>query len=183
VLSFRTGPIGPVLKDGSAARVRSPGMRVRKRLRRVKRLVFLGGLVGGVYALRQAKARRDARTHLGEPATWPPLQVAEPPVAAVGDLVTAADSTGTVAPTPAPEPVTADEPVAALGDLATEAPVTWVAPDETGGCPLTHPVKANGNSGIFHVPGGQFYDRTRAERCYADAAAAEADGYRAAKGS
>jgi hypothetical protein len=158
-------------------------MRVRKRLRRVKRLVVLGGLVGGAYALRQAKAKRAARTHLGGPATWPPLQVAEPPVAAVGDLVTAAESAGAVAPTSTREPVAADEPVAALGDLATAAAVTWVAPDDAGGCPLTHPVKANGNSRIFHVPGGQFYDRTRAERCYVDAAAAEADGYRAAKGS
>ena len=50
-----------------------------------------------------------------------------------------------------------------------------------GACPVTHPVKAKVGSGIYHLPGGQFYDRTRAERCYADAAAAEADGYRAAK--
>ncbi len=57
------------------------------------------------------------------------------------------------------------------------------SPEDGGGCPLSHPVKANGNSGIYHVPGGQFYERTRAERCYVDAAAAEADGYRAAKGS
>ena len=54
---------------------------------------------------------------------------------------------------------------------------------ERGACPLTHPVKANANSGIYHVPGGQFYERTKAERCYVDAAAAEADGYRAAKHS
>ena len=158
-------------------------MRVRKWLRRVKRLVYLGGLVGGVYAVRQAKARRDARTNLGEPATWPPLQVADPPVAAVGDLVTAAEPAATADAPPQPEPVTADEPVAPVGDLAADDAVAWLAPDDGGGCPLSHPVKANGSSGIFHVPGGQFYDRTRAERCYVDAAAAEADGYRAAKGS
>jgi len=46
---------------------------------------------------------------------------------------------------------------------------------------VTHPVKVNANSGIYHVPGGQFYERTKAERCYVDAAAAEADGYRAAR--
>ena len=52
---------------------------------------------------------------------------------------------------------------------------------ENGACPPTHPVKVKTTSGIYHVPGGQFYDRTRPDRCYVDAAAAEADGYRAAK--
>jgi hypothetical protein len=42
-------------------------------------------------------------------------------------------------------------------------------------------VKANDNSGIYHVPGGRFYDRTVAERCYANADDALADGYRPAK--
>ncbi len=64
----------------------------------------------------------------------------------------------------------------------SDAEVPWVSPLD-GVCPLTHPVKANDNSGIYHVPGGRFYDRTQAERCYRDAATAEADGYRAAKGS
>ena len=40
------------------------------------------------------------------------------------------------------------------------------------------PIKANDNSGIFHVPGGRFYDRTVPERCYAERRDAEADGYR-----
>lgn len=57
----------------------------------------------------------------------------------------------------------------------------WVEPNADGSCPSTHPIKANDNSGIFHVPGGRFYDRTKAERCYATAEAAAADGYRAAK--
>ena len=47
--------------------------------------------------------------------------------------------------------------------------------------PEHHPVKAKLASGIFHVPGGQSYDRTLPDRCYVDAAAAEADGFRAAK--
>ena len=42
-------------------------------------------------------------------------------------------------------------------------------------------MKANDNSKIFHVPGGRFYARTVAERCYADAQDAVADGYRPAK--
>ena len=38
-------------------------------------------------------------------------------------------------------------------------------------------------SGIFHVPGGQNYERTHADRCYTDPSAAEADGLRRAKRS
>ncbi len=57
---------------------------------------------------------------------------------------------------------------------------SWCAPVD-GACPSTHPVKAKEGSGIFHVPGGQSYDRTVPDRCYVDAAAAEADGFRAAK--
>ena len=51
----------------------------------------------------------------------------------------------------------------------------------TASAPDGYPVKANDNSGIFHTPGGRFYDRTVAERCYADAEDAIADGYRPAK--
>ena len=54
-------------------------------------------------------------------------------------------------------------------------------PPVDGACPDGYPIKANDNSGIFHVPGGRFYERTVPERCYADAADAEADGYRRAK--
>jgi hypothetical protein len=50
-----------------------------------------------------------------------------------------------------------------------------------GACPASHPVKAKLASGIYHVPGGFSYDRTRPDRCYHDAQAAEADGLRAAK--
>ncbi len=54
-------------------------------------------------------------------------------------------------------------------------------PPVDGQCPDGYPIKANDNSGIFHVPGGRFYERTVPERCYADAHDAEADGYRRAK--
>jgi hypothetical protein len=42
-------------------------------------------------------------------------------------------------------------------------------------------VKAKLGSGIFHVPGGASYERTKADRCYCDADAAQRDGLRAAK--
>src|SRR4051812_16334875 len=48
-----------------------------------------------------------------------------------------------------------------------------VEPDDDGACPVTHPVKAKRTSGIYHVPGGGNYERTKADRCYVDGAAAE----------
>lgn len=73
---------------------------------------------------------------------------------------------------------------------ATPAPVTmaprsnddrrWVEPID-GACPPGYPIKANDNSGIYHVPGGRFYERTVPERCYASEADAVADGYRRSK--
>jgi micrococcal nuclease len=57
---------------------------------------------------------------------------------------------------------------------------TWVVA-VNGDCPDGYPVKANANSGIFHVLGGRFYARTVADRCYANADDALADGYRPAK--
>lgn len=56
-----------------------------------------------------------------------------------------------------------------------------MAPDFDGNCPDTHPVKVKQASGIYHVPGGLSYDRTTPDRCYRDAAAAEADGFRPSK--
>ncbi len=72
----------------------------------------------------------------------------------------------------------APTPAAAAG--FAEAQANWVAPVDSA-CPDGYPIKANDNSGIFHVPGGRFYDRTVPERCYADDADAEADGYRRSK--
>lgn len=57
----------------------------------------------------------------------------------------------------------------------------WVEPDEDGSCPASHPVKAKVESGIFHVPEGRHYERTKADRCYQDASRAEADGLRRSK--
>ena len=56
----------------------------------------------------------------------------------------------------------------------------WVAPND-GQCPTGYPIKVNEGSGIYHVPGGRFYARTAADRCYATAEDATADGYRPAK--
>lgn len=101
-------------------------------------------------------------------------------------------STGTAPtppPAPAPAPSPAPAPVAAVAPAAPEvepeapAPDTeaaWVDPVD-GGCPEGYPVKAKLSSGIFHVPGGLAYDRTKPDRCYRTADDALADGLRAAK--
>lgn len=71
-------------------------------------------------------------------------------------------------------------PEAASTPEPQEAAARWVDPVE-GGCPDGYPIKANVRSGIYHVPGGLSYERTIASRCYVDAGAAEADGYRRAR--
>lgn len=66
-----------------------------------------------------------------------------------------------------------------VGDAAPGAP-PWIEASD-GTCPATHPVKAKLTSGIYHVPGGANYERTRADRCYPTADAAATDGLRPAK--
>ena len=105
------------------------------------------------------------KQHAAAPAeapTWPPV---DPPATNFASLP--------VEPPPAEQ--------AGGAEAATEsASASWVPPID-GNCPEGYPIKANDNSGIYHVPGGRFYDRTVPERCYARADEAEADGYRAAK--
>jgi len=79
---------------------------------------------------------------------------------------------------PAPAPTPKPKPIKAAKKKTIEA---WVEPNGSGACPKSHPVKAKMSSGIFHVPGGQNYDRTNPDRCYVDADAAQADGLRQSK--
>jgi hypothetical protein len=48
-------------------------------------------------------------------------------------------------------------------------------------CPATYPNKGNRASIFFHLPGGDFYDATRTEECFASPSDAEAAGYRASQ--
>lgn len=82
------------------------------------------------------------------------------------------------APAAVTEPEVSGVPVAASDPAATAG---WVEPDADGECPPGFPIKAKMSSKIFHSPGQLNYDRTTPDRCYADAAGAEADGLRAAK--
>ena len=119
----------------------------------LRRTFFLLIIAVGVGATATWWRRRSDTPMPAAPPEWPPLRP-------VPDALSA---------TPSPD--------------STPAPTgaTWVAPDPDGSAPASHPVKAKDSSGIFHVPGGRFYDRTKADRCYATAAAAEADGYRPSK--
>jgi hypothetical protein len=78
------------------------------------------------------------------------------------------------------DPATAAPPIARAVPDPDAPSDAWVEPT-AGVCPATHPVKAKLASKIFHLPGMANYERTKPDRCYADAATAEADGLRQAK--
>ena len=127
-------------------------------LRRLILFAILGAAVAA--AVRALRGRPAVTAPADAGPTWPPLD--------------------TAAPSP-PEP--ANVATVATAPAVTEAMSerrSWVEPVD-GTCPSGYPVKANNSSRIYHVPGGQFYERTVPERCYTDAHAAEADGYRAAR--
>jgi hypothetical protein len=122
-----------------------------------KRLLGAGVLAGAAYAVWRALDERARASQLewqSQPFPAPPRPVVREPVPASNER-------------PSPP-----------GTAASESP--WVPPDGDH-CPSSHPLKAKLASGIYHAPGGQMYDRTVPDRCYRDAAAAEADGLRASK--
>src|SRR5260370_2923347 len=61
-----------------------------------------------------------------------------------------------------------------------------VPPRDAWTCPASQPIKGNfttysGERCIYHVPGGQFYDKTKPERCYAPGEEPPQDGRRRSK--
>jgi hypothetical protein len=122
------------------------------------------GVVGGaIYAAwRASRARMPAATTGG---SWEPAPFPFPPIPRPSVIRP---------PAPRPAPAVGTEPGTEPG------PETWLEPVD-GECPPTHPVKGKLASGIYHLPGGLNYERTRPDRCYVDAAAAEAAGLRASK--
>ena len=133
----------------------------------VRRMFMLSVVAGTAYAIWRWFESQRSDTGLSweaQPAPFPPQPRIEKPAPSN--------------PSPA-EPVTATEPAAA--QAAPPAPASGgdarVAPTD-GVCPASHPVKAKMSSKIFHVEGGLNYQRTHPDRCYRDAAAAEADGLR-----
>lgn len=138
-------------------------------------------LLAGVYAEGVLLNAEMARLGYGEPAVFDGNDRFLPEVEAAweearangvgrfsGECGTAAEPIPEAAPAPAPEAAPA------AGDAGPVSGADSVCPD-------SHPVKANDNSGIYHMPGQQHYGKTNARHCYASAAAAQADGYRAAQ--
>lgn len=144
----------------------------------------VGILAGLAFALvKMFGARSEAGTSAAPPRTepWPrltadPAVPARPTVALVPDPVAPSPvapvvEEAIVAPPPA-------KPAAPVKKKPLVAPWVEASGDE---CPTSHPVKAKLSSKIFHLPGMLNYDRTKPDRCYKDAKAAETDGLRAAK--
>jgi hypothetical protein len=167
-------------------------------LRRLGKVFLLGVLVGLVIALVRALTRGPGpealpATPIGRSLSPPP----RPEPAAEGRTIVGDTFVAVEEAEPEPEPDTTDEGERILrGDSfvavepapphdlepapAHDVATTWVAPID-GGCPPGYPIKAKLGSRIFHQPGGLSYERTRPDRCYPSAEAAEADGFRAAK--
>ncbi len=145
---------------------------------RLRRILGFGAAAGVLYALwRRMGARRQSPATAGTVAPAPPHGIS-PLAESAAESPRPADSAGDSAAESMGESAGGDE---SPGESARrETPGTWVEPDD-GACPISHPVKAKLSSGIFHAPGAQMYERTRADRCYPDAASAEADGLRASK--
>jgi hypothetical protein len=131
----------------------------------VRRVLGLGALAGASYAVWRAFERRRVAAGSDTAMTWEPQPFPYPP-----QPTTASEPEAT--PEPAPEP--------GAGPVTGTGPA-WIDALDDGGCPVSHPVKAKLASGIFHLEGGANYPRTRADRCYTSAEAAEVDGLRAAK--
>jgi hypothetical protein len=157
-------------------------------LRRSFRIGLLVGLLGGALAA-VAKA---VQSRVGSPesapavpASWTPLPKTEPVVVPPRVTTPTVRSTAPVAdlqesPAPAPAAPSAPAKKAATSKKAAAPAAPWVEPVD-GEAPSSHPIKAKMSSGIFHSPGGLNYERTKPDRCYRDAATAEADGLRPAK--
>ncbi len=61
-----------------------------------------------------------------------------------------------------------------------------VPPQDPWTCPASHPIKGNfttysGERCIYHMPGAQFYVKTKPERCFATEQEARQDGCRRSK--
>ena len=132
-------------------------------IRRSFRIGLVAGLLGG----QPSRCRRCSADQRSEPAR---SRTARSPGPAHAD-----DRRSPRRPErPAPIP---DPRVPAAATAATRR--GGRSPPEAA-CPTTHPVKAKVSSKIFHLPGMANYERTNPDRCYVDAAAAEADGPRRA---
>ena len=142
---------------------------MRKGSKRLLKAGILAGIAYGGWRWWQAQAAAQHRAISWEEAPFP-----FPPVPRPSVPETSAPEPPAPPEAAKPKPTPKPKPKASSKQKAK--PALSVEPGDDGACPATHPVKAKLASGIYHEPGGGNYERTKADRCYLDAAAAEADG-------
>jgi hypothetical protein len=139
---------------------------VRGRL--IQLFVKVAVLAALVWVTRRALVRWvNGPEQLPSPEAWPPLE-ATGEASLSPRLGRSADGVGVAGPP-------------AVEEAAASPGSAWLAPDESGSCPTSHPVKAKRSTRLYREPGTPAYDRARPDRCYSSAAAAEADGFTRAK--
>jgi hypothetical protein len=144
-------------------------------MKRISTLALFGLLAGLLVACTSGPASTSTtspaqQTIVAAPSSTPlPTSTATPNVTPA----TATTSVPRPANTPVPSPTSPPATTVAQGD----GPVAGTGLT----CPAGYPVKANTNSGIYHVPGQKFYDATNARNCYRTEQAAQAAGYRKSK--
>lgn len=148
---------------------------MRRLIRGCFKLAFLVGLGYLVYRL---IADDSTSRPVPEPAP-PPVPRGEPATRPAPRAGTSPQDTRPRSAPVQPAPAGSVRSIG-VGEIPPDAK-KWVEPNGDGSCPPSHPVKAKLESGIFHVPGGRHYDRVTPDRCYRDAAAAEADDLRQSK--
>ena len=120
-------------------------------IKRILKLAVVTAIVGALVSWFRSRSSEEDENSEEEDLPWPPIRTNE------------TESTSTVV-----------EP----NDGSPVEPREWLSCDESGNCPESHPIKAKDSSGLYHIPGGNIYERTIPDRCYATLEAAEADGYR-----
>ena len=120
-------------------------------IKRILKLAVITAVVGALVSWLRSRSSEEDENSEEEDLPWPPIRTTEPDSAAKGV-----------------------EP----NDGSPVEPREWLSCDESGNCPESHPIKAKDSSGLYHIPGGNIYERTIPDRCYATIEAAEADGYR-----
>jgi hypothetical protein len=162
----------------------------------IRRLGLLTALGLAIWLI--GKFRADQRAAIATP--WPlvPTDENEPAPAAAPAPVDAPALNEAAAPPPRaraqsvalrrpgqvislPVPVAEQLPLTAMSpEPEPVAGQAWVEPVD-GTCPPGYPVKAKLSSHLYHEHGMLAYKRTHPDRCYADGAAAERDGFVRAK--
>jgi micrococcal nuclease len=82
---------------------------------------------------------------------------------------------------PGPSPSASASATASATASAGSSGSGSAPPISENSCPPGFTIKGNGDSGIYHVPGGAYYDATNPEVCFATPADAQAAGFRASQ--